>query len=237
MSGSEGTPERKPGEGRGWRAGVAGSHDPRRQGPYAARRSRTMGRCFRPVWKLNSSSTRAPGKPLTSVCGLAHGEPREFAARTAVPGSAADGDGSAWQKTDPYQRTTTYGLDSLLRTSSTTDENHDTTLTHHDALGRLDRLRDPVGNVTRFEYDDLDRLTDEITGLGIRHYEYDAAGNRTLARDRMFRERTFQVIGILISHSGDSQGGTAEGGAASRPPSAVPPYPVLEPLLPVLAAR
>ena len=36
---------------------------------YAARRSRTIGRCFRPRRYVSSSCTFAPGRPLTSTCG------------------------------------------------------------------------------------------------------------------------------------------------------------------------
>ena len=42
----------------------------------ATRRSVTIGRCFRLASNVTASSSRTPGLPLTSVCGLAHGDPR-----------------------------------------------------------------------------------------------------------------------------------------------------------------
>jgi hypothetical protein len=42
----------------------------------ATRRSSTTGRCLRPCSNVTTSSRRAPGWPLTSVWGIAQGEPR-----------------------------------------------------------------------------------------------------------------------------------------------------------------
>jgi hypothetical protein len=43
---------------------------------HATRRSVTTGRCFRPPSNATTNWSLAPGRPLMSVCGEAHGEAR-----------------------------------------------------------------------------------------------------------------------------------------------------------------
>jgi hypothetical protein len=43
----------------------------------ATRCSVTTGRRLRPAWNVTASSSRTPGWPMMSTCGLAHGEPNE----------------------------------------------------------------------------------------------------------------------------------------------------------------
>ena len=59
--------------------------------PYATRLSVTTGRCLRPVWYVTSSSSRNPGCPLISVCGLAQGEPRGQRERSSHRGARLAG--------------------------------------------------------------------------------------------------------------------------------------------------
>jgi len=47
-----------------------------RQGCQATRRSVIAGRCLRPPSNVTARSSRSPGLPLTSVCGVAHGDAR-----------------------------------------------------------------------------------------------------------------------------------------------------------------
>ncbi|ERN39820.1 RHS repeat-associated core domain protein [Rubidibacter lacunae KORDI 51-2] len=52
------------------------------------------------------------------------------------------------------------------------------TVTEYDAVGNVTAIFDPVGNETRFVYDDRDRLTSIADPLGqVTRYEYDDAGN------------------------------------------------------------
>jgi len=44
--------------------------------PYAARRTVTIGKCFRPSWKQTSIVSLAPGLPRIRAHGFAQGEPR-----------------------------------------------------------------------------------------------------------------------------------------------------------------
>ena len=64
----------------------------RRGGARAPRRSVMTGRCFRPPSNATASSSRTPGLPLMSVCGLAHGDPRGHRGRGSKRGAPAEVD-------------------------------------------------------------------------------------------------------------------------------------------------
>ncbi|ERN39823.1 RHS repeat-containing protein [Rubidibacter lacunae KORDI 51-2] len=76
--------------------------------------------------------------------------------------------------------------------------------TEYDTVGNATEIIDPVGNETRFVYDDRDRNTQEIITTDVsgtpteltRTYEYDAVGNRIEATDRLGRTRQFIYDGL-----------------------------------------
>jgi RHS repeat-associated protein len=68
--------------------------------------------------------------------------------------------------------------DAEHRVLTTTDQNGQTTSLGLDLLGQQTAVRDPDGNTTRFQFDQLGHVITE-TGFGTRDYGYDLSGNQT----------------------------------------------------------
>jgi RHS repeat-associated protein len=64
--------------------------------------------------------------------------------------------------------------------------------TRYDAVGNRKTLTDPVGNITTWDYDNLNRPTSETNQLGdVRSFVYDSAGRLVRQVDRLGRVRQF----------------------------------------------
>lgn len=78
--------------------------------------------------------------------------------------------------TDPFDNTMTLAYDDAGRLASVTGANGTRTRTY-DALGRLIRIVDPLGNVTRTEYDNVDNPVAQVDPRGNRTaFTYDPLG-------------------------------------------------------------
>jgi len=104
--------------------------------------------------------------------------------------------------TDALGKTTTYTYDALNRQVAVSDPLGNTAQTIYNALGQVSATIDANGVVTHFEYDALGRQAAVVLNYkptvqpdaqtNVRYeYEYNAAGNRTLARDPLGNVTTF----------------------------------------------
>jgi RHS repeat-associated protein len=104
--------------------------------------------------------------------------------------------------TDPLLHTTTHTYDNLDRLISTALHDPDggggpltspTSTFTYDAVSNLLTLTDPVGNVTSWTYDGLDRVTAETNDLGkTRTFKYDAVNNLVERVDRLGRKTVWE---------------------------------------------
>lgn len=91
-------------------------------------------------------------------------------------------------------RTTLFRHDDNGRVIERVNAEGGSTQYEYDANGNVTALRDPGGNVTRFTFDSLDRMTSETDALEqTTRYTYDPEGNLTDILDRNGRRRQFEV--------------------------------------------
>lgn len=113
--------------------------------------------------------------------------------------------GNELAMTDPLGHVTRYAYDNLYRRTQQISEDLDgdegslgnpVTVYRYDLVGNLLSLTDPVGNTTRWQYDDLDRGTSEtitVDGMDVsRLYQYDVMNNLTRQTDRNGRVIEFE---------------------------------------------
>ncbi len=121
-----------------------------------------------------------------------------------------DFEGKTIAVTDPLGRTTNFEYDKQGRQIKTIlpapakDTDRPVEQIVYDALGRVSKNIDPLGNAKEFEYDNFGRIVTEIDAMGgLTKYTYDTAGRRTSLTDPVGNTTTFEydILGRLVKET------------------------------------
>jgi RHS repeat-associated protein len=165
------------------------------------------------IWAYdpNGNVTRMTD-PNTNVTQYGYDEVNRRTERIDATGHSSfieyDGVGNVIRTTDALGRETLFEYDSSNRLVRRTDPDPDAggpglspvTRWEHDAGGNLTRVTDPLanlgdssGNVTKYVYDELNRLIETIDALGNSSFiRYDEVGNVVRREDELHRTTSFQ---------------------------------------------